>query len=55
MATIESEQKRDCTPSTNQAGASGAYDNSAITMIPPPDLDDAIRQATRRLTADARH
>ena len=36
VATIESNEKRDCTPlSPDQAGASGAFSNSAIAMMPP--------------------
>jgi hypothetical protein len=34
MSTIESEENRDCTSSSSrQVGASGAYSNSAITMV----------------------
>src|SRR3984957_8643867 len=36
MATIEHDEKNDDTPdSPDQAGASGAYSNSAIAMMPP--------------------
>jgi len=45
MATIKRDEKRDDTPgSPDQAGASGAYSNSAIAMMPPGQAVPASEQ-----------
>ena len=43
MIKVERDEKRDCMQPPDQAGASGAYSNSAIAMMPPGQSVPASR------------